>query len=233
VRRVAILSYHKIGEPPGGGWDSWYYVSGATFEAHLGLLAEGGWRPIDHTTLLAGLDHPEALTDRSVLVTFDDGYRSLADHAQPVLERTGFPSVVFVPTAFIGRTNLFDEGDEPTEPICTWHDLRTLATRGVSIQSHGVGHRAMSQICPDEQAIELSRSRQHLERGLGAPVELFAFPYGDGGDEPTAMSDRVEQAGYKAAFLYGGGPVELVGADRYRLPRLAMGPDTDLEQLLG
>jgi peptidoglycan/xylan/chitin deacetylase (PgdA/CDA1 family) len=231
MARVAILSYHKIGDPPADGWDTWYYVPTSTFEAQLAFLVGEGWHPIDQATFLAGLDHPESLPDRSMLVTFDDGYRSLADAAGPTLARLGCPWVVFVPTDFIGGTNHFDDGEEPTEPICTWQDLRQWAGAGVSIQSHGVGHRPMSDIPPDEQRAELVGSRRRLEEGLGLEVELFAFPYGDEGDR-AVMTEQVRRAGYRAAFLYGGEPVDVAGADRYRLPRLAMGPDTDLSVLV-
>jgi peptidoglycan/xylan/chitin deacetylase (PgdA/CDA1 family) len=232
MTQVAVLSYHKIGEPPADGWDSWYYVPAHTLEAQLGFLVEGGWQPIDHNSLLAGLDHPECLPERSALVTFDDAYHSLAEYAWPVLARTGFPCVVFVPTAFIGRTNLFDDGEEPTESISTWPDLREWASDGVSVQSHGVRHRPMSGIPPNEQRFELFQSRSQLQAGLGLDVELFAFPYGDEGDQPSAMTTLVKDVGYRAAFLYGGGPFDPAHADRYRLPRLAMGPDTDLEVVL-
>ena len=42
------------------------------------------------------------------------------------------------------------------------------------------------------------------------------------------MQAALAESGYRAAFGYGGSPFELVGADRYRLARIAMGPDTDL-----
>lgn len=43
------------------------------------------------------------LPPRSLLLTFDDGYRDIADHAWPSLAARGMPAVVFVPSAFPGR----------------------------------------------------------------------------------------------------------------------------------
>jgi hypothetical protein len=51
----------------------------------------------------------------------------------------------------------------------------------------------------------------------------------DGAEDVRAA---LEQAGYRAAFGYGGDPFELPADDRYRLARVAMGPDTDLRALL-
>jgi peptidoglycan/xylan/chitin deacetylase (PgdA/CDA1 family) len=228
---VAILSYHKIGDPP-DGWYSWYYVSRACFREHLAILRDRGWETIDHRTLLDALDRPARLQQPSVLITFDDAYRNLVDEAVPVLDEAGAASVVFVPTDYIGGTNTFDEGEEPDESICAWEDLATLAQHGVSIQSHGVHHAAMSDLDPDAQRFELEQSRRTLEATAGAPVDLFAFPYGDAGTDAHAMAGNVRAAGYRAAFGYGGGPADLDRDDRYCLPRLAMGPDTDLAELL-
>jgi peptidoglycan/xylan/chitin deacetylase (PgdA/CDA1 family) len=228
---VAILSYHKIGEPP-DGWDSWYYVSRSTFREHLAILRDRGWATVDCRTFLDALEQPGRLPGPSALVTFDDAYQSLVREAVPVLEEAGAPGVVFVPVDYIGGTNVFDADEEPDEPICSWDDLATLARHGVSVQSHGVRHAAMSDLDPDAQRVELEASRRVLESTTGTNVDLFAFPYGDGGTDAAAMAAAVEGAGYRAAFAYGGGPADLATADRYYLPRLAMGPDTDLAELL-
>jgi peptidoglycan/xylan/chitin deacetylase (PgdA/CDA1 family) len=230
---LAILSFHKVGEPSPGGWRSWFYTPEETFVGYLSYLRENGWLVIDVTTFLSGLKVPDSLPTRAALLTFDDGYRSIREVALPWLRRFGYPAVLFVPTDYIGGSNTFDDGMEPEEAICDWDDLRELHRSGVSIQSHGASHRTLSQLDLDEQRQELVRSKAQLEAGLGSPVNLFAFPYGDGGTDPRAMNVALERAGYRAACLYGGGPNPLPIADPYRLARLAMGSDTDLQAALG
>ena len=68
--------------------------------------------------------------------------------------------------------------------ICDWDDLRELERLGVSIQSHGASHRPFSKLSLPEQEEELTRSKTALEANLEKPVEVFAYPYGDGGTEP-------------------------------------------------
>ena len=34
-RQLAILGFHKIGEPAAGGWETWFYIPEATFVEHL------------------------------------------------------------------------------------------------------------------------------------------------------------------------------------------------------
>ena len=61
------------------------------------------YRPVSLTELLGARRGEHALPLRSVLVTFDDGYRDFADHAWPILRRHGIPAVLFVPTAYPGN----------------------------------------------------------------------------------------------------------------------------------
>ena len=125
-RKLAILGYHKIGEPRPDGWETWYYVRENAFVDHLSYLKENGWQVIDSAVFLEGLETPDPLPERAVLLTFDDGYRSMREVALPLLLQFGYPGVLFVPTDFIGGRNLFNADDEPEEAICDWDDLRRL-----------------------------------------------------------------------------------------------------------
>jgi peptidoglycan/xylan/chitin deacetylase (PgdA/CDA1 family) len=228
VSKIAILGYHKVGPPAPGSWETWFSVPEDVFASQLTVLRDGGWQPVDGAAFLRGLAEPETLPERAALITFDDGYRSVLEAGLPLLERFGYPAVIFVPTNYVGRTNLFDGDDEPQEPLCDWDDLRELARRGVAVESHGASHRTFSELTPAERAAELEGSRAALEAELGQPVQLFAYPYGDDG----GAAPEVREAGYRAAFGYGGGPISLSPADAYRLERLTMGPDSDLAAML-
>jgi peptidoglycan/xylan/chitin deacetylase (PgdA/CDA1 family) len=223
TRTVAVLAYHRVGPPPPGSWETWFSVPSDTFAEHLRVLDDGGWEPIGAHAFLRGLDEPESLPPRAVLVTYDDAFGSLTGAAALL---GGRPAVVFVPTAFVGGANRWDaDTAEPQERICDWDDLAALERAGVSVESHGVGHRAFSDLSPDEVERELTESKAELERRLGKRVSLFAFPYGDAGSADGAVA----RAGYEAAFLYDGSPFALPVADRFRLMRMPIGPDTDLE----
>ena len=203
-----------------------------TFVKHLTCLSERGWQVMGLSELLGGLQQPEALPNRAAVLTFDDGYRSLRRIALPCLKQFGFPATLFVPTDYVGKTNSFDQDDEPEERICDWDDLRALERGGVSVQSHSASHRAFSALDREDQMTELLKSKTVLERKLKKPITAFAFPYGDTGSRQRWVTNCLKRAGYQAAFLYGGGPCTWPALDPYRLPRLTVGPDTDLPALL-
>jgi peptidoglycan/xylan/chitin deacetylase (PgdA/CDA1 family) len=228
---LAVLAYHQIGEPAPGGWQTWYYVSEETLLAHFAYLRDREWEVIDAATLLRSLDDPAVLPERAALLTFDDGYRSMVTSALPCLAAFGYPAVLFVPTAYVGDVNRFDaDSAQPVEPMCTWDDLRRLEAGGVSVESHGVTHRSFTALSPAEIETELATSRAVLEQELGKTVELFAFPYGEGGADSVDVGGVLTRCGYRAAFYYHGGVTRLGDFDRFEIPRVPLGSDSDLSE---
>lgn len=225
---VAALGYHKIGTSP-PVWESWYYVPEDVFVRHLELVTRGGWTVVSLEDLLAARGGGIQLPDRCVLLTFDDGYRSFMDAAVRVLSRFNLPAVLFVPTDHIAGWNAFDNHRQPHEAICDWADLRALADAGVAVESHAASHRAFSTLSSTEVTREVRDSRAALEAGLGRAVRVLSYPYGDRGRDSAATDAALVASGYAAAFLYGGGATPWPPVDWYGIPRLAIGPDTDLE----
>src|SRR5260370_14057835 len=175
-----VLAVQKIGLPPAGSESTWFYIPDSVFDGYLKELRDSSWQVIDAGTFVEGRDRTETLPPRYVLVTFDDGYCSMRHTVVPLLSAYRFPSVVFVPTSFVGDTNRFDRDVEPEEPICGWDDLLEMQRTGVSVQSHGVTHRRLSELGLDELRYELRESKSVLEARLGQAVTIFLFPYGGG-----------------------------------------------------
>lgn len=198
----------------------------------MAWLRRNDWTLLDADRFLKGLDDPEGLPDRSVLVTIDGPYRSLIRDALPILRAHDLPAVVFVPVHFIGREAVFEADSHPS-PVCTLNDLRYLEGQGLSVQSQGVSSRSFDVLSGPEREWEMMRSRQALEAALQRPVELFAFPRGDPGPDPAGCAETARRCGYRAAFVCRGSVNRLPGADRFRLARVTVGPTTDLADALG
>ena len=230
--RLAILGFHKVGEPSAGHSRTPWYVPEAEFVEHLRYLRDNNWHVLNLNECVSAISNSQVLPERSALLTFDDGYRSMVDIVLPWLRHFAFPSVVFIPTQFIGGANDFDSGYEPIEAICDWEHLRQLSRHSCSVQSHGVSHRSFSWIESADKEQELLQSKLVLEANLRKPVEMFAYPYGRMGEESLAASQRLNRVGYKAACLYGGGVNCLPIANPYMLARVAMEPSMDLSMAL-
>jgi peptidoglycan/xylan/chitin deacetylase (PgdA/CDA1 family) len=153
---------------------------------------------------------------RQVRVTFDDAFRSAAT-VLPELHELGLPVTIFVCTGYAreGAPITIPElaGDDPQElATMTWEELRSLADRGVQVQSHGITHAHLTRLGDDELQRELRESRQEIEDELGGSCTELAYPYGEH-DERVRATARA--AGYERAFA-----VWKRSRDPYSAPRL-------------
>ena len=53
------------------------------------------------------------LPEKAVLITFDDGYRDTLENALPVLQKHGYPAVIFVPVAYMEDDDAAAARDAP------------------------------------------------------------------------------------------------------------------------
>ncbi len=86
------------------------------------------------------------------------------------------------------------------ELFLDWLGARELVQRGFGVGSHSNSHAVLSRESPDEQFRDLVTARRRLERGLGVPVRLLAYPSGQPGEYDRDTVRAAERAGYWHAF---------------------------------
>ena len=187
--------YHKVNDRR----PNTLSVSTAAFLEQQTYLQEN-CSVISLEALVRHLTHGEALPDRAVLLTFDDGYLDNLENAYPVLQSAGHSAVLFVATNFIEGGTLPHDRDLPTaNPTLSWADLNAMD--GVfEIGSHGESHRRLTTLPPEVARQEIVRSKELLEEALGKEVRAFSYPKGSVGDYGPEHVAAVEEAGYTVAF---------------------------------
>ena len=108
-------------------------------------------------------------------------------------------------------------------PTLRWDELAELEDGGVRVESHGIGHRPLSELDPGEATREIALSKLRLEERLGREVEAYAFVKGSQADFKPEHASLVQQAGYKLAFTSVSG-ANGPNTDRYRLRRYNIEP---------
>lgn len=135
-----------------------------------------------------------------VVLTFDDGFKSLIKNAIPELVKLGIPCAIFFPAKYLGRRPGWEFNkrfNDENEEIMTARDIKNLPSDFVLIGSHSFSHRTMTDLSPLEQKEEFVKSRESLEALTGNAVYLFSFPYGA---YNTGLIEHLLEAGYKRAF---------------------------------
>lgn len=155
-----ILAYHGLTRETVAS--TRFEVTEAAFSEHLRLIGRAG-RDI------ARLDDwwDGRVSERGVVVTFDDGHRSDFEVALPLLAAAGASATFFVCPAWVGQKGFL-----------TWQQVAALQDAGLSIQSHGQDHVALSVLKNNHLREQLRRSKGELESRLGSGVRFLAAPYG-------------------------------------------------------
>jgi peptidoglycan/xylan/chitin deacetylase (PgdA/CDA1 family) len=223
-RTLRALMYHKVNDLPGNP----VTVPTGLFEEQMAQLRELGYAVVGLEAVLAHYLRGEPLPPGATLVTFDDGYRDNLENALPILERHGYPAVLFVPIGFVGESRPLPHEERLTEegirnPTLDWGELRELDRAGVRVECHGISHRPVAELALDEAAREIAVSKLRLEEALGRPVQAFAYVKGSEADYRPVHLSLVRQAGYELGFTSVSG-ANGPGSDRFRLRRYNVEP---------
>src|SRR5206468_3716435 len=90
-RALRVLMYHKINDQPGNP----VTVPVSLFDEQMAQIGELGYTVVSIDQVLDHMTGRAPLPPRAVLITFDDGYRDNLLNAAPILQRHGYPAVVF------------------------------------------------------------------------------------------------------------------------------------------
>lgn len=168
ARGTTILIYHRVG----GGSSDERDVDVESFERQLDLLRRHRVVSLDEA-----LDALDAGDDEArVVLTFDDGFADVHEHAFPRLVERGLPFTLYVSTAFIGG-QMHWEGSTASGPgpALSWPQLAELAASPLcTIGNHTHTHARPERLSADE----LDRCTQTLTERLGVAVDHFAYPWG-------------------------------------------------------
>jgi GT2 family glycosyltransferase/peptidoglycan/xylan/chitin deacetylase (PgdA/CDA1 family) len=186
-----ILAFHCIARPRATSEIS-YCTSPARFRKFLARLRALGRVAVSADRWLRG-DLPES----NVLLTFDDAFGDFYTEVFPEIERFRLAPLVFVVVDRIGKTNDWEDGSAlGVRPLLTLEQIRELQRHGVAFGAHSLTHRPLPTLPDDELRRQVTDSKRKLEDLIGAPVEWFAYPYGE---VDRRVRAAVAEAGYKAA----------------------------------
>lgn len=185
---VPILCYHRFA----ASCDSPLCMPAAVFERQLRYLKDKGYRSIGPEALADFLDYRKPLPAKSVMITVDDGYRSVYNVAYPLMKKYGFTATLFIYIDYVGVSS----------QAITWEQLREMKRDGFYIGSHSVAHSDLSKRKKEEGQDayltrlkrEIFRSKQILDEKLDQDTMIFSYPFGR--RNPTVVS-LSRQAGYK------------------------------------
>jgi peptidoglycan/xylan/chitin deacetylase (PgdA/CDA1 family) len=164
IRGVTILAYHGVSAHHVGSLWSLrnrrrLHVPAALFEEHLDLLSSR-WNPIQLSEYVAGVAESKRFPPRTVVLTFDDGYRNFLTTAHPLLLKYRVPAALFVVTHHAGRfwVDYLEAALESTEAhAVTWRG------RSLPLSTPQQRQQVAAQLCRELQALASERAASQAE----------------------------------------------------------------------
>jgi biofilm PGA synthesis lipoprotein PgaB len=233
---VAILCYHDLSDDPAR---KSYTIPPEQFRRQLRQLREAGWAFLSLGELLSRKDRLDELPPKTLVVTFDDAYRSFFEKALPILKEEGVKATVSVISSFI------DAPPTDLPPLMTWEQIREAETGGwaeVASHSHDLHQYEVSNPYNDTSPAvttrryigrdrryedrdeyrsriraDLRKAKSLLASNLGRDVGVLAWPYG----EYNAMArELARQEGFAVTLGLEGTDVRPGDFARGHLPRV-------------
>ena len=205
---VPILMYHYVHKPPSTFTDRLGFnlsVSPNDFRGQMDWLESNDFHPVDFNDLRAYFAGQQALPNKPVVITFDDGYRDLYTTAFPILKAHKFKAVAYIVSSFVDRRR-----------YVTSAQVVEMGRNGIEIASHTVNHADLARTSWPMIIYELVASKVWLQQLLGQSVVDFAYPSGKFNAKVVAA---LRATGYDTAVTTIGGTYHSQ-ADRYTWTRI-------------
>jgi peptidoglycan/xylan/chitin deacetylase (PgdA/CDA1 family) len=247
TKDIAILMYHHIDAEGKGD----VIISEKLFESHIKAIYDAGYTAVSFNQLIDYVEKGIDLPEKSVVITFDDGYLSNYTIAYPILKKYNMKATIFVIGAFVG-TDTYKDTDYKTFPYFSYAQAQEMVSSGlISIQSHtydmhqtswlekGKVRKNVLQLSGENRdnyiatfCADFQKSKTAIESAIQKEVNVFSYPSG----LSTQLTDSLlNRMGAKCSVITTEFPNTLIKGlpqSLYSLYRYNMTEKITIEQML-
>lgn len=209
IVKLPIIMYHNISDKSSKLGK--YTILDKQFENDIKFIKDNGYTTITMSQLIDYVYNGTALPEKSIIITFDDGYESFYAYAYPILKKYEMCAVMSI----VGKyTDMFTEEEDHNLDYShlNWNQVKELNESGyVEIQNHTYNMHEITKTrrgCGIKKGESLEEYRNELFEDIGKlqtqlseyidfTPNTFAYPYGHISPESI---DFIKEMGFKAAF---------------------------------
>lgn len=214
---VPILLYHRFGRKS----TSDMVVTVENFEKQMAFLHKNGYNVITFDQLFDFMELKNSIPPKSVVLSFDDGWKTFDQFAVPILKKYGFSGTIFVYSDFIGG-----------KLALSWARLKSLSRQGMDIQCQSKTHRYFNEPLQGENFYdyyynveqEILSPKTMLKERLDIDCKYLAYPYGVTNNLVIALLKKHHFKGAATSF-HG---ENSISTNRYKLNRTMIHGQYDL-----
>lgn len=192
-----VLMYHMVSKhlPKNKSKFNRLRVEPKEFEKQIKWLSKNGFKSYFVREI------SDDLSPKSVIITFDDGYKDNLTNALPILQKYGFKATIFIvcnrfDNNWATDKDLKKSSDElNSEEMLGDNDVKELLESGfIEIGSHALNHANLPSLSYKDKQNEILNSKLEIEKKFGITCESFAYPFGFYDEESMQLA---KESGYK------------------------------------
>lgn len=218
--KVIVLGYHQVREisSSDGPKARLFITSPKVFEEEMKLLQDEGYTSISVTEYINHLKNKKEnpIPEKSVVITFDDGYTTQYTNAFPILKKYGMKATLF----------LYMDCIDKYSACMTTSQIQEMTASGITVANHTLRHTFLPDQKDNILRKEVLDNQNLLEKKFGKEnvEKVFAYPYGGQNEK---IKFFIQNLGYIGAVGISRG-AEKDGSNIFNLHRYLMGNKTDL-----
>ncbi|MFH1979537.1 MAG: polysaccharide deacetylase family protein [Patescibacteria group bacterium] len=224
-RGPVVLMYHSVGENR-----AFFTVKLRDFERQMNYLKQHNFNIISVAELLILLKNNKQKIlnkNKTIIITFDDGYADNYETAFPVLKKYQYPATIFLTVGRVG-TKLKLKNKTKINML-NWEQIKEMHNSGlIDFEPHTITHPKLSKIEITVAENEILESKQIIEEKLNKKCRVFAYPFGDFNKNVKSLVQKY----FGIAFSTKKGKISRV-SDLYDLPRNSIDSEVSFMQFKG
>ena len=254
---LTVLIYHHLAPEDASDWifeDNEAVITEEQFSEQMEALYELDYETLSSDDVRDFVLGEKDIPERSVVITFDDGYESNYQFAYPLLKEYEHQAIFF---PIISR---MEENESSFDPevltYMSWSQLKEMKRADVAeVQHHTYDSHDYAEVndsgderpefagpiwLEDEERMEteeefrqrvyddIKKGQKLLESKTGKPASVLAYPFGWGSEEAAEEASRL---GIEIAFGPEGDRIQ-PGDNIWNLSRINVSPDWNLEDFV-
>lgn len=208
MKKLVIIYYHEIVEQ-GEGY-SYQKLEKDFFEQQMKYLHDQGYKSLYFSEL------NDSVPDKSIIVSFDDGFKSVYQNAYPIMKKYHIKGNVYLPTKFIDNDSHF----------MTWKMVKELSSNGFEMQAHTHNHLDIRTLSKEKMKKEINESNLLFQKHLQYIPQAFCMPYGAFNSKSIRLLKNIGKYEYILGSYYG--RVNEKEVNNKVLPRIGISNDDSL-----
>lgn len=172
MRKLPILMYHNICQDDSSSRG--LTISKDKLESQFQYLQSAGYNSL-HFSEIQTFKSIRNIPEKPIVITFDDVYESQLEWAYPLLKKYNLKASFFVPFAYVGS---YDDWNDGSYKIMTIKQLKSLDPKIIELGLHSFDHRPYDKMTSEDIKQDFNQCYTFIRNHKLNINNILAYPYG-------------------------------------------------------